>query len=60
MERKKEKYRDEAPEIYIHRNGGRAERKPRSKGRRNAVPPDYTDRCTDCALKKSKECHFFT
>ena len=58
--KKRERYRDEAPETHRYRNEERAKRRPRSKCRRNTVPWDHTDSCTGCALNKSKECHFFT
>lgn len=41
------------------RNGERAERRPRSKCKRNAVSEDHTYSCTGCALNNSKKCHFY-
>ena len=45
-------------QTHIHRNGERAERRPRNKCKRNAIPQDHTSSCTGCALSNSKECHF--
>lgn len=43
---------------HTHRSGERAERRPRSKCKRNAVSQDHTYSCIGCALNNSKKCRF--
>ena len=54
----KERDTEMKKQMHICTSREKAERRPRSKCRRNALTQDHTYSCTGCPLNNSKECHF--